>query len=109
MARRTEDPMTERGASGGAPVADEAADLLTTIEAAQALGISQRTLQRLLEQGALKGSRVGRQWRFRREDLEAYLRRAPAPAAEPPEHDLAAALQAVGDDPDAPPVRVTTF
>jgi type IV pilus assembly protein PilB len=70
-------------------------ELLTLIEAAQFLGISPRTLQRLLEQGSLRGSKVGRQWRFRRADLAAYLNRESVSVAPIPEADLEEALRKV--------------
>jgi len=52
-------------------------DLLTIDEAAAFLGTSKSTLYRLLGQGDIKGTRVGKQWRFRKDDLRAYLVRGP--------------------------------
>jgi excisionase family DNA binding protein len=59
-------------------------ELLGFEEALRFLGTSKTTLYRLLEQGDLKGTRVGRQWRFRRTDLQAYLERGPVAAAAAP-------------------------
>src|SRR5437660_567620 len=80
-----------------------AEELLSLAEAAQVLGISQRTAQRLLDREELKATKVGRQWRFRREDLSAYLNRERAPFAQAPAADLEQALRAASDclgDPD---------
>ncbi|MGO8669780.1 MAG: ATPase, T2SS/T4P/T4SS family [Capsulimonadaceae bacterium] len=52
-------------------------DLLTIDEAAKFLDTSKSTLYRLLGQGDLKGTKVGKQWRFRKSDLTAYLARGP--------------------------------
>ena len=51
-------------------------DLLTCHEAATYLRLHVRTVGRLLNQGMLPGVKVGRQWRLRRADLDAYLRGA---------------------------------
>ncbi len=56
------------------------AELLTLDEAVKCLGTSKPTLYRLLGQGEIKGLKVGRQWRFRKTDLVAYMERGPAPA-----------------------------
>lgn len=47
--------------------------MLSTTEAAALLGVSPDTVQRMCDRGELKAYRVGRQWRIRREDLDAYL------------------------------------
>lgn len=51
--------------------------LLTLDEAVKFLGTSKPTLYRLLGQDEIKGLKVGRQWRFRRSDLVAYMERGP--------------------------------
>ncbi|HOF88246.1 MAG TPA: ATPase, T2SS/T4P/T4SS family [Armatimonadota bacterium] len=56
-------------------------DLLSLGEATAMLGISKPTMYRLLEQGKVKGTKVGNQWRFRRDELAAYLDRGPAAVA----------------------------
>src|SRR5947199_10083484 len=92
---------------GDRPVAATAAvggELLSLGEAARLLGISQRTVQRLLERGELKGTKVGRQWRFHRADLTAYVNREPEAVAAPPEADLSLALDRLeGWSADIPP------
>ncbi|MDP9370210.1 MAG: helix-turn-helix domain-containing protein [Chloroflexota bacterium] len=47
--------------------------LLTCEEAATYLRLHPRTVGRLLTAGKLPGVKVGRQWRLRRADLDAYL------------------------------------
>src|SRR5580658_8848870 len=55
----------------------QAEELLTIDEAAKFLDTSKSTLYRLLGQGDIKGTKVGKQWRFRKPDLTAYLERKP--------------------------------
>ena len=49
-------------------------ELMTCEEAATYLRLHVRTVGRLLKQGKLPGVKVGRQWRLRRADLDAYVR-----------------------------------
>lgn len=49
-------------------------EFLTIDEAAQYLKVCRKTLYRLLRNGSLRGYRVGRQWRLRRDDLAEWLR-----------------------------------
>jgi excisionase family DNA binding protein len=51
----------------------ESEELLTLNEAVEFLGTSRPTMYRWLERGDLKGLKVGKQWRFRKRDLLAYL------------------------------------
>ncbi len=58
---------------------------LTTGEVLAYLQVNLRTVYRLIQEGRLPAIRVGRQWRFRRADIDAWLTRnrtglAPAPA-----------------------------
>ncbi len=48
---------------------------LTTDEVLDILRVNARTLYRLIHAGGLPAVRVGRQWRFRRSDLEQWLSR----------------------------------
>ena len=48
-------------------------NFLKTEEVEDYLHIDQRTIYRLVHAGKLPAFRVGRQWRFRREDIEAWL------------------------------------
>ncbi len=47
-------------------------DLLSLDEAAAALDVSRSTLTRWLNEGRVRGRKVGRQWRFRRSDLDKF-------------------------------------
>jgi excisionase family DNA binding protein len=46
---------------------------LTVQEVADRLRVASRTIYRLLDEGALEGVRVGRNWRVSPEALERYL------------------------------------
>jgi len=48
-------------------------ELLTLDEAAAYLRVHRRTMGRLLRAGTVPGTKIGRQWRIRRADLEAAL------------------------------------
>ncbi len=43
--------------------------ILTVKDAAQYLRVSEMTVLRLAQQGVIRGSKVGRQWRFIREEV----------------------------------------
>lgn len=51
--------------------------LLTMNQAVDLLKVSKPTMYRLLEQGKIHGNKVGNQWRFKQDDLMAYLERGP--------------------------------
>jgi excisionase family DNA binding protein len=48
---------------------------LTTEEVLVYLNITPRTIYRLIRNGELPAVRIGRQWRFRRTDLDAWIER----------------------------------
>ena len=50
------------------------ADILNMREAIRLLRTTQPTFYRWLREGRIKGMKVGRQWRFLREDIERFLR-----------------------------------
>jgi len=56
-------------------------DMVRLDEAAGVLGVSRSTLQRMLKQGNVRGFKVGRQWRFRRSDLDKFGRMSHPSAA----------------------------
>lgn len=56
-------------------------ELLSLEEASEFLCVSKSTMYRLLDQGKLPGMKAGKQWRFRRADLMAYMQRGPAALA----------------------------
>lgn len=39
------------------------------------LGISERTIYRIMQKGDLKGFKTGRAWRFEESDIEDYIKR----------------------------------
>ena len=92
-------------------------ELLSLDEAVKFLGTSKPTLYRLLGQDEIKGLKVGRQWRFRRTDLTAYMERGPVAVAAAPKEDLDMELSFFADqlsepepdqsgDPEAKTVRL---
>ena len=56
------------------------------------LNTSKPTLYRLLKQGDIKGLKAGRQWRFRKSDLIAYMERTPVAVVSAPTDALDAEL-----------------
>jgi type IV pilus assembly protein PilB len=63
-------------------------EILSFDEAVKFLGTSTPTLYRLIKQGDVKGMKVGRQWRFRKADLVAYMERKPTGIAAAPLQEL---------------------
>ena len=49
-----------------------AEDMLSLEQAAEVLGVSRSTIYRWQKEGRVRGFKVGRQWRFRRSDLESF-------------------------------------
>lgn len=70
---------------------------LTTEEVLEYLQVNLRTVYRLIKAGKIPAIRVGRQWRFRKRDIDAWLESQrprggrPAPAAAPARTAAAAA------------------
>ena len=54
--------------------------LLDDQQAAALLGIHPKTLQRLARNGRVPSHRIGRFWRYRASELDAWLRRSPGAA-----------------------------
>ena len=50
--------------------------LLTPEQVAERLQVVERTVYRLLNEGRLEGVKLGRLWRVREDDLEAFLQAA---------------------------------
>lgn len=75
----------------------ETEGLLSIDESAQFLGISKPTLYRLINQGDVKGVKVGRQWRFEKAALRAYMERTPVSVAAPPADLLDAEIAFFGE------------
>jgi excisionase family DNA binding protein len=57
--------------SSGAPLTA----FLTTEEVLGCLKVNPRTIYRLIKSGELPAVRIGRQWRFRRDDLAQWIDR----------------------------------
>ena len=53
----------------------EFAAFLTTEEVLDCLKVNPRTIYRLIKSGELPAVRIGRQWRFRRADLDDWINR----------------------------------
>jgi excisionase family DNA binding protein len=51
--------------------------LLTLCEAAEVLRLSERTVREYVQRGEIKGRIIGKRWRFRRADLDAFFENAP--------------------------------
>jgi len=52
--------------------------LLTLGEAAEVLRLSTRTVREYVKRGEIRGKIIGRRWRFRRADLDAFFENAPS-------------------------------
>lgn len=48
--------------------------MMSIIEAAKYLGLSAFSVRRLAREKRIPCGKVGRQWRFRKEDLDAFLK-----------------------------------
>jgi len=62
--------MARKATERSGKVAEE--QVLNLEEAAETLGVSRSTLYRWQQQGRIRGFKVGRQWRFRRSELEKF-------------------------------------
>ena len=54
-------------------MAADKTEVLTLRQTATWLQVSERTVLRMIDTGELPGFKVGRQWRFREQDIEAYM------------------------------------
>jgi excisionase family DNA binding protein len=63
-----------RKASEPVPIGER---LLTIGEAAEVLRLHSRTIREYVRRGELEGRVIGRRWRFRRKDLDAFYENAP--------------------------------
>lgn len=52
--------------------------LLTLGEAAEVLRLSTRTVREYVKRREIRGKIIGKRWRFRREDLDAFFENAPS-------------------------------
>jgi excisionase family DNA binding protein len=51
---------------------------LTLNEAAEVLRLSTRTVREYVKRGEIRGKIIGKRWRFRRVDLDAFFENAPS-------------------------------
>jgi excisionase family DNA binding protein len=49
--------------------------LLTTQEIADYLGLTQRTIYTYIQSGSLRAVKIGREWRIKESELEAFINR----------------------------------
>jgi excisionase family DNA binding protein len=52
--------------------------LFTLKEAAEFLRLHPRTVREYVRRGELKGRLIGARWRFRRQDLDSFVEKAPS-------------------------------
>jgi excisionase family DNA binding protein len=67
--------MTKRAVAGSPAIGER---FLTLREAAELLRFSTRTLREYVKRGEIKGKIIGKRWRFRRADLDAFFENAPS-------------------------------
>jgi excisionase family DNA binding protein len=65
--------MTERGRAGPSVIGE---GFLTIREAAEVLRLSTRTVREYVKRGEIRGKLIGKRWRFRRADLDAFFENA---------------------------------
>lgn len=63
-------------------------DLLTTRQLQKLLQIDRTTIYRMLKDGRLTGVKVGNQWRFKRQDVEALLSEVPSLESDQPSESI---------------------
>lgn len=61
---------------------ENAHDVMTLKEAAKYLRLSEMTLLRLAQRGLIAGGKIGKQWRFTRENIESLLAKGASNALE---------------------------
>jgi excisionase family DNA binding protein len=66
--------MRQQG-SEGRPIGET---FLTLREAAEVLRLSTRTVREYVKRGEIRGKIIGKRWRFRRADLDAFFENAPS-------------------------------
>ena len=66
--------MKRENETAAQPIGDR---LLTLREAAEVLRLSTRTVREYLKRGEIRGRIIGKRWRFRRADLDAFFENAP--------------------------------
>jgi excisionase family DNA binding protein len=67
--------MTERGQPRSFVIGE---GFLTLREAAEVLHLSTRTIREYVKRGEIRGKLIGKRWRFKRADLDAFFENAPS-------------------------------
>ena len=57
----------------GDQMAEKLQQLLTLFEVSEFLQIGERTIYQWVQKGTIPGFKLGNVWRFRREDIEAWI------------------------------------
>jgi excisionase family DNA binding protein len=70
-----EGAMTGQGHAGPSVIG---VGFLTLREAAEVLRLSTRTVREYVKRGEIRGKLIGKRWRFRRADLDAFFEKAPS-------------------------------
>ena len=65
--------MMQQGFTGGAAAPSVAPELMGPADAAKLLGVTEADVLSVLESGALKGKKIGSQWRITRAAINSYL------------------------------------
>ena len=67
--------MRKKPNTEAAPIGDRP---LTLREAAEVLRLRARTVREYVKRGEIRGKIIGKQWRFRRADLDSFFESAPS-------------------------------
>jgi excisionase family DNA binding protein len=67
--------MTKQGRLERPPLGET---LLTLADAAEVLRLSTRAVREYVKRGEIRGKIIGKRWRFRRADLDAFFESAPS-------------------------------
>jgi excisionase family DNA binding protein len=65
--------MQRQRSESGPPICEK---FLTLREAAEVLRLSTRTVREYVKRGEIRGKLIGKRWRFRRADLDAFFENA---------------------------------
>jgi excisionase family DNA binding protein len=67
--------MRQNATDSAKPTAEH---FLTLTEAAEVLRLSERTVRKYVKSREIRGKLIGKRWRFRRADLDAFFENAPS-------------------------------
>jgi excisionase family DNA binding protein len=75
ISKGTDRKMQQPGSEGSPSISEK---FLTLREAAEVLRLSTRTVREYLKRGEIRGKLIGKRWRFKRADLDAFFENAPS-------------------------------